>query len=73
MMIRMKDVVYYITAGLALAFTLIAYAHNNFSTKSSLNTLRAGQERREDIIIRRLDRIENKLDKVIYKEPVDGR
>lgn len=69
----MKDVAYYVSAGLALAFTLIAYAHNNFSTKDSVRTLSQSQERREDIIIRRLDRIENKLDKVIHREPNNGR
>lgn len=68
-----KNVVYYITSGIILAFTLIAYAHSNFSTKGAVNMLRQSQERREDIIIRRLDRIENKLDTVIYKGPHNGR
>ena len=64
---RIKDVVYYLGAGIALAFTLIVYAHSEFSTKDMVRNMKQSQERREDIIIRRLDRIENKLDRVIYK------
>lgn len=59
-----KDVIYLIGVGVTLAFGLIVYAHANFTTKEAIDRLEKMQEFKNDIIIKRLDRIESKLDRL---------
>lgn len=59
-----KDVIYLIATGCGITFTLIVYAHANFTTKDMVDRLEKSQETKDVMIIKRLDRIENKLDKL---------
>ena len=60
-----KDVIYLIGMGLTMGFGLVVYAHSNFTTKEDVNRLEKTQTFKDDMIIKRLDRIESKLDRVI--------
>ena len=65
-----------IGAGLTLGFTLVIYAHANFSTqdyvkrveentKESLNSHINAQKDKEQLIINQLNRIESKIDRIV--------
>lgn len=43
---------------------LVFYAHANFATKESVNRIEGYQTDKDGLIIKRLDRIEDKLDKI---------
>lgn len=66
-MTNIKNVVYFIGVGITLGFTLIIYAHANFATKDTLQRIEQSQRDKEGLIIKRLDRIELKLDKLLTK------
>lgn len=59
---------FFIGSGLTLGFTLIVYAHTTFSTKSMVNLIKDNGDREKETIVKRLDRIESKIDKLIYRE-----
>ena len=48
-----------------LGVSLVIYAHSNFTTKETSLRIERHQKNNDDRIIKRLDRIENKLDKLI--------
>ena len=52
---------------LGLGMALVAYAHANFATKGEIREGKEAQLRENDAIIKRLDRIEAKLDRVIER------
>ena len=62
----MKDIKYALYL-LALGMALVAYAHANFATKGEIREGKEAQLRENDTIIKRLDRIESKLDRVIER------
>ena len=65
----MKNVqlgIYLIGLGISLAFTLIVYAHSNFATKDTINRIEKHQKSKDDAIIKRLDKIDMKIDKILY-------
>ena len=65
----MKNVqlaIYLIGLGISLAFTLIVYAHANFTTKETVTRIEQYQKNKDDAIIKRLDKIDSKIDKILY-------
>lgn len=64
---RIKDAITLITIGLTLAFTVLVYAHTNFASKGTVKRIESFQERTDETIIKRLDRIDQKLDKILFK------
>ena len=62
----MKDIKYALYL-LGLGMALVAYAHANFATKGEIREGKEAQLRENDAIIKRLDRIESKLDRVIER------
>lgn len=56
-----------IGSGLLLGTGLVIYAHANFSTKETVNIIKDNQEKRESLIIKKLDQIDRKIDKILYK------
>lgn len=59
-----RDVIFLIGVGLTLAFSLIVYAHSNFATKGTVQRIEKYQSEKEGAIIKRLDRIESKIDRI---------
>lgn len=60
-----KEVIYLITIGLTMGFGLVVYAHANFTTKEAVIRLEEMQEYKNERILRKLDKIEAKLDSLI--------
>jgi hypothetical protein len=60
-----KDVIFYIASGLSLGFTLIVYAHSQFSTKDMVKRIEQVQDSNEVLLEKRLEKIENKLDSLL--------
>ena len=66
-MTNIKNVIYFIGVGLTIGFTLVVYAHSNFATKETVRRIEQSQKEKDNIIIKRLDRMELKLDKLLTK------
>ena len=66
-MTNIKNVIYFIGVGLTIGFTLVVYAHSNFATKETVRRIEQSQKDKDNIIIKRLDRMELKLDKLLTK------
>ena len=49
---------------IAIGATLVVYAEARFATKGQIDDVRQTQERFDDILLKRLDRIENKIDRL---------
>lgn len=49
---------------IGLGIALVAYAHANFSTKTMVIQIKDAQIRENDGIIKRLERIEQKIDSI---------
>ncbi len=56
-----------IGTGLSLAFTLMVYGHGNFATKNTVNRIEQYQKDKDNAIIKRLDNIDRKIDKILFK------
>lgn len=56
-----------IGTGVVIGFSLIVYAHANFSTKESLNRIEQYQRDKDVQIIKRLDKMDSKIDILISK------
>ncbi|MCT4641598.1 MAG: hypothetical protein N4A33_04820 [Bacteriovoracaceae bacterium] len=59
---KINEAIKLISVGLAIGFSLIVYANNNFATKNEVKELKGSQMFVNGLIIKRLDRIENKID-----------
>tara|TARA_R110000868_G_C10972548_1_gene770411 strand:- start:5742 stop:5942 length:201 start_codon:yes stop_codon:yes gene_type:complete len=64
---ELKSVIFFIGVGLTIGFSLIVYAHANFSTKETTDRIEQYQKRGRDQVIKRLDRMNSKLDKLLSK------
>lgn len=62
---NIKNTIYFIAIGLTIGFTLIVYAHGNFATKDTVQRIEQSQKDKEGLIIKRLDRIESKVDRLL--------
>ena len=59
---NIKTAIFFMGTGLTLGFTLIVYAHANFTTKETVARIESTQVLKDNLIINRLDRIESKID-----------
>lgn len=49
---------------IVIGASLVVYAEARFATKDQITDVKQTQERFDDILLKRLDRIENKIDKL---------
>lgn len=59
-----EDAIKFIAMGLTLGFSLVVYANSSFATKYQIESLRNTQQYIIDLVLKRLDRIEAKIDKI---------
>lgn len=63
---NIKFTIHLITIGLTIGFGLIVYAHANFTTKETVNRIEKTQLEKDNLILRRLDRMESKIDRLLH-------
>jgi len=63
-MAKNNEIIKYIGVGLALAFAFLGYVSNNYVDARTFDGLVKSEEYKDTLIIKRLDSIENKLDRL---------
>ena len=59
-----QDVIKFIVMGLTIGFSLISYGHTTFGTKTQIMDIKVTQRYIIDLLSKRLDRIEKKIDEL---------